>query len=190
MERNRKPLTTRDIVLLITHASDDEVGGRTVMQKLAYFTSLNLKSNLEHRAHFFGPFSSKVEDAISNAVVAGELHETVERFPDWHGGPDVRKYTYMLTGNGKKRVNNLIEHERQTWDVIDRSVSAISDALPGLDQKTLSAAAKTYLIVSESAGPVELEKIPALARRLGWHLEDHQVDTTVSVLKKLDLLEN
>lgn len=83
MERVARPLTTRDTVLLITHAAGDTVGGRTIMQKLAYFSGLGLNTGLGHRPHYYGPYSSKVEDAVSNAVIAGELHETVERMPHW-----------------------------------------------------------------------------------------------------------
>ncbi len=189
MERSARPLTTRDTILLITHANDDEVGGRTVMQKLAYFTALALNVHLEHRAHFFGPFSSRVEDALGNAVIAGELRETTERFPDWRGGPDLLKYTYDLTPAGKRRVDALIEHNSADWDQIRDSVRLIRGVLPGLDQKTLSAAAKTYLIISESETGVDEEQIPDLARRLGWELDADQVSNTMKLLGRLDLVE-
>lgn len=93
MDGTARPLTTRDTILLITHAAGDQVAGRTVMQKLAYFAGLGLNTGLGHRAHFYGPYSSRVEHAVSNAVIAGQLHETVERMPHWRGGPDVLKYT-------------------------------------------------------------------------------------------------
>lgn len=114
MERAARPLTTRDTVLLITHAAGDQVAGRTVMQKLAYFIGLGLRLALGHRAHYYGPYSSKVEDAVSNAVIAGELHETVERMLHWRGGPDVLRYTYDLTSIGKARVGGLIEHNSRS----------------------------------------------------------------------------
>ena len=190
MERSARSLTTRDTILLITHAAGDQVGGRTVMQKLAYFTALGLNARLGHRPHFFGPFSSKVEDAVDNAVIAGELYETTDRFPDWQGGPDVLKYTYDLTTNGKARVDRLIEHNSVEWDHVRDAVQGIRQVLPGLDQKTLSAAAKTYLIISESDAGVNEGEIPVLARRLGWELNADQVVDTVRLLEQLDLLEH
>ena len=190
MERVARPLTTRDTILLITHAAGDQVGGRTIMQKLAYFTSLGLNTRMGHRPHFFGPYSSRVEDAIANAVIAGELHETVERLPDWRGGPDVMKYTYDLTPSGKARVDSLIEHNSAEWDQVRDAVQAIRAVLPELDQKTLSAAAKTYLIISESDEGVDEADIPELARRLGWDLDAKQVRDTVALLERVDLLED
>lgn len=190
MERAARTLTTRDTILLITHAAGDRVGGRTIMQKLAYFTGLGLNTALGHRPHYFGPYSSKIEDAVTNAVIAGELHETVERLGDWGGGPDVLKYTYDLTPAGKSRVDRLIEHNSSEWDRIRDAVQAIQAVLPGLDQKTLSAAAKTYLIISESNEGVEEADIPALAKRLGWELDANQVRDTVTLLERLDLLDD
>lgn len=190
MERVARPLTTRDTILLITHAAGDQVGGRTVMQKLAYFTSLGLNTRMGHRPHFFGPYSSRVEDAVANAVIAGELHETVERLPDWRGGPDVLKYTYDLAPDGKARVDNLIEHNSAEWDQVRDAVQAVRAVLPEMDQKTLSAAAKTYLIISESDEGVDESEIPNLAKRLGWDLDVDQVRNTVTLLERLELLED
>jgi uncharacterized protein YwgA len=186
---SERSLSTRDTVLLIIHACGDRVEGRTVLQKLAYFASLALHTGLGHRAHYYGPFSPKVEDALNNAVIAGELHETVERMPDWHGGPDLLKYTYTLDHAGERRVDSLIENHPQAWDRIHGAVTAIQDALPNLDQKTLSSAAKTHLIVSEAEGPVPVEEIPVFARRLGWHLSPTQVTRTVDILQKLQLVD-
>lgn len=188
MDSAQRALTTRDTVLLIAHAAGDEVVGRTVMQKLAYFSGLGLNASLGHRAHFYGPYSSKVEDAVGNAVMAGEMRETVERMPDWHGGPDVQRYTYQLTSQGKERVDRLIESNSEEWDRIRDSVHAVKNVLPTLDQKTLSSAAKTFLIISESPEGVALKDIPALAKKLGWDLEPQQASNTVELLKRLDLI--
>jgi uncharacterized protein YwgA len=188
VERAARPLTTRDTVLLITHAAGDSVAGRTVMQKLAYFCGLGLNVGLGHRPHFYGPYSSKIEDAVANAVLAGELRETVERMPHWQGGPDVLKYTYDLTEAGKQRVDGLIEHNAQAWDRVRDGVLGIRAVLPELDQKTLSSAAKTYLIISESDEGVAEEEIPELAKRLGWDLDAEQVRKTIELLERLNLL--
>lgn len=147
VDRPPRSLTIRETVLLITHASGDTVAGRTIMQKLAYFTGLRLSTGMGHRPHFYGPFSSKVEDAVSNAVLAGDLHETVERMPHRSGGPDLRKYTYVLTENGKRRVEDLIEHRPEQWGCVRDAVHVIKEVLPTFDQETLSTAANTYLVI-------------------------------------------
>jgi uncharacterized protein YwgA len=176
---------------LITDAANGSVEGRTVMQKLAYFSGLGLGlgTRLGHRPHFYGPYSSKVEDALSLASVAGDLQETVERMPDWSGtGPDVVKYSYSLTDQGHAKAEALKAEHLEEWQRIATSVSAIRRVVPDLNQKTLSSAAKTYLILSESDEDVAEEQIPDLARRLGWNLTPAEVRRTVEVLKQLGLV--
>jgi len=189
VERAERTLTTRDTVLLITRAAGKRIAGRTVMQKLAYFAGLALNTDLGHRPHFYGPYSSAVEDAVSNAVIAGELHETLERMPHWRGGPDLLKYTYDLTEAGDARVERLIAQHQEAWALIRDQVAAIKDVLPALDQKTLSSAAKTYLIITESDRPVVESDIPSLARSLGWDLGPDEVCDTTDLLEQLELIE-
>jgi uncharacterized protein YwgA len=59
VEAAERGLTTRDTVLLIADAVGDPVRGRTILQKLAYFSSIDLGSALGHRAYYYGPYSSK-----------------------------------------------------------------------------------------------------------------------------------
>lgn len=190
MESTERGLTTRDTVLLIADAVGGTVPGRTVMQKLAYFSGIGLGSTLGHRAYYYGPYSSKVEDALSVASVAGELHETADRMSDWSGGPDIVRYTYTLTEEGGRRVAALKERSPRQWDTIASAVAAVKSAIPDLNQKMLSSAAKTYLIISDSEGTIEESDIPALAAQLGWELTADQVEKTVSILQQLGLVED
>ena len=190
MESTRRGLTTRDMVLLIADAVGGTVAGRTVMQKLAYFSSINLGSTLGHRAYYYGPYSSKVDDALSVASIAGELHETADRMSDWNSGPDIVRYTYELTEAGRARLAQIKERSREHADCITATVSAIRKAIPDLNQKMLSSAAKTYLIISDSEDDIDESDIPDLAARLGWELTDEQVEKTVSILQQLGLIED
>jgi uncharacterized protein YwgA len=189
MEHPVRPLTTREAILLIVHANGNRVTGRTVLQKLAYFSSLSLGRPLGHRAHYYGPYSRVVEDAAANAVIAGTLRETAERMTGWGGGPERLKYTYDLEPSGQARVDELIESHADDWHKIRSAVGAVKGVLPDLDQKTLSSAAKTYLIISESDGEgVDPKEIPAMAEQLGWDLDGNQVEQTIEILKKLALI--
>ncbi|UJA18996.1 hypothetical protein HJD18_01420 [Thermoleophilia bacterium SCSIO 60948] len=176
-------------MLLIVAANDEQVAGRTVLQKLAYFCALELGYGLHHRAHFFGPYSARVEDAVENAVVAGQLREVEERMRDWFGGPDARRYTYFLEEAGRRRVDDLKKQSPKQWTRICSAVTAIRSALPSLDQQTLSSAAKTHLLISENDEGVDEDELPVLARRLGWDLSAEQVALTVKILDELGLLE-
>lgn len=113
----------------------------------------------------------------------------MQRFPDWYGGPDVRRYTYRLTDDGRNKVDALKGAHPDEWQRIQEAVAAIKRVVPDLEQKTLSSAAKTYLIVSESEETVSEDEIPDLARHLGWTLNKAQVRKTVEILEELGLLE-
>lgn len=189
MESTERALTTRDMVLLIADAVGGTVAGRTVIQKLAYFSSINLGSTLGHRAYYYGPYSSKVDDALSVASIAGELHETADRMSEWNGGPDIVRYTYELTDTGRTRLAQIKQQSREYSDCIAATVSAVRKAIPDLNQKMLSSAAKTYLIISDSEDEIYESNIPDLAARLGWELTDEQVKKTVSILQQLGLVE-
>src|SRR4051812_27488509 len=107
MGEARPGLTDRTLLLLIADATGGTIDGRTIAQKLAYFVGRNLNRSFEHHAHFFGPFSSKVESSLKLNVLSGELKESVETMPSWYGGPDVLKYSYALTDEGRARVQQL-----------------------------------------------------------------------------------
>lgn len=76
------------------------------------------------------------------------------------------------------------------WEQILSSVTRIKEILPDLDRRTLSSAAKTYLIVSETEEGVAEPEISELAKRLGWGLIPAQVKRTIGILTKLELLED
>lgn len=190
MERAEVDLTARDALLLITDAAGGQIEGRTVMQKLAYFTSIQLGTTLGHRAYYYGPYSSRVDDALANAVVARELDQKTEALGRRVPGPEVMRYMYTLMPEGERRVQELTKQFPQQWHEIKRSVDAIRAVVPDLDQKMLSSAAKTYLIVAESEDEgVEQDELPELARRLGWTLTAKQVERTVELLERLELLD-
>jgi uncharacterized protein YwgA len=182
-------MTARDILLLIVLATGGRVEGRTAMQKLAYFSSLAVGASFGHRAHYYGPYSSRVEDALNLSVVAGDLGETVERFPEYGSGPDLKRYTYELSEAGKQKALALADAHPNEWGTIEHAVAAVRTVVPDLNQKTLSSAAKTYLIVSEGGETISESEIPELAQKLGWKLTGQEVSKTVELLEELDLIE-
>lgn len=181
-------LKLADIVLLVVDATEGVLEGRTVAQKLAYFSGVVLGRDLGHQAHYYGPFSRDVEEALTIGVVAGDLEESVERIPNWYGGRDGLKHSYALTDDGHESVEKLKSEYPEEAERIEATINAIAEAMPGLPQKSLSAAAKIYMIVVDQQRTVKLNEIPGLAEHLGWNLTQHQVDRTVDVLRKLELL--
>jgi uncharacterized protein YwgA len=181
-------LTPRDAVLLALDAAGGTVEGRTAMQKILYFVSVALESDLGHRAHYYGPYSRLVEDALLQTAMADEVDETLERLPSLTSGPDIRKYTYELTESGRETVRDLQQEFSSDATTVKTTVEAVHEAVPDLDQQTLSMAAKIHFIVCNQQEPTPLAQIPTLARQLGWRISDPQVQGSVELLQRLDLL--
>jgi len=182
-------MNVRDMLLLVVDAAGDRVEGRTIAQKLGYFVGEELDLDLGYQAHYFGPFSRDVEDGLQLGVVAGDLDDTVVKFPDWYGGPDALRHTYTLTPEGQGRVEELKEQYQEEAARVRETVEAIGNAIPNFRQQSLSAAAKIHLIVSEQGRPVQPDEIPQLAQHLGWNLSRDEVNRTVDVLRRLDLVQ-
>lgn len=183
-------LSTREAILLALDAAGGKVEGRTAIQKVMYFIATALEDDLGHQAHYYGPYSRPVEYTLTQEGLAEDLEETVERFPSWYGsGPDIRKYTYELTEQGQNEAAEIKEQREREADVISRTVAAVKEAVPDLDQQALSMAAKIHFIVTQAdREKTRVSELPKLAEELGWRLTNPQVDQAVELLKKLDLV--
>jgi uncharacterized protein YwgA len=169
---------------VILDAAGGRIDGRTVVQKMAYFAANALGEDLGHHAHYYGPYSREVERALTHSALSEDVHETVERFPGWRGGPDGRQYHYELTGQGKDLVTELRRRYSDECGVIDAIVARLDRAVPSRNQHTLSLAAKTHLILSQQPG-TPVRDVPELARALNWEMSEGDLAQAVEVLKQV-----
>jgi uncharacterized protein YwgA len=188
MGNTDKRLKDRELLLLVANAAGGTLDGRTVAQKLIYFCGVALNQPTGHSPYFFGPYSDEFDAALQRAVLAGEFSENIERIPDWHGGPDATKHVYTLTDRGKAAVAEIEAEHLEEAKTIKTTVDVIADEVPGFRQKTLSAAAKINLIVSEQERNVTDDELRTLARQLGWHLTQKDIEEAVGVLVRLGFI--
>lgn len=190
MASTQEGLSPREAVLLGLDGAGGRIEGRTAMQKVMYFVANALETDLGHRAHYYGPYSRPVEYTLTQEVLAEDVDETVERFPAWYGsGPDIRKYTYDLTKQGQQEVAQIKQERESQARLVAQTVANVKEAVPDLDQESLSMAAKIHFIVSHAeAEKTHVGEIPKLAEDLGWRLTDSQVGKAVELLKKLELV--
>jgi uncharacterized protein YwgA len=174
-------LTVRDIVLLIIDAAGGVVEGRTALQKLSYFAGLEIDEDLGHHAHYYGPYSRPVESALNNSAFAGELDEVAERFSSW-SGPDIYKYTYTLTDEGKQEVASLRSRFPDLNSKVERVVQRLAKLVPGFSQHPLSLAAKVDYIARREHATISATEIPDRAQRLGWEVSEPDVEKAVEIL--------
>src|SRR5437016_3161878 len=100
-----KALKAYDFVHLVLHAAGGKVQGRTKLQKLVYFAGVltNMLDDLGYRAHYYGPYSSRVTAATEELRSLGFLEQRTAAagVVDPHGF-EIARYDYTLTEDGKK----------------------------------------------------------------------------------------
>ncbi len=187
VERAARPLTTRDTILLITHAAGDQRRRAHDHAEARVLHRARSQHRLGHRPHFFGPYSSQVEDAVANAVIAGELHQTVERLRT--GAAARRAQVRLRPHRGRQgRVDELIEHNRPNGTSVRDAVHAIRRP-PGHRPEDTVRGGQDLSDHLGVRGGRRRGRDPELARRLGWDLDADQVRNTITLLEQLDLLE-
>jgi hypothetical protein len=179
VERPDDHLTVRETVLLVIDAAGGKIEGRTPIQKLCYFAGLAINEDLGHRAHYYGPYSREVEVAVENETFAGDLAESMRTFNA--SGREGRQYTYELTDQGKKFVKEIRTGKADAAARVAPIVQKLGELVPGYRQHPLSLAAKVDLILRQQ-GALMADQIPAVAKGLGWEVNDDEVAEAVHIL--------
>lgn len=180
----------RDLVLsIISFCCSRPEFGRTSLQKVAYFVSLGLSEPMGHDAHFYGPFSSDIEDDVESLLIADLIDEKVTTL-NFQGfrGQEARKYEYRVTAKGQERLDAIQQAYSEEWRYVHDFVDKLAEAAGGLDQGVLSAAAKTHFIASREKRPVSAQEIREFGKQLGWNLKELQIVQVVQVLEAMGLV--
>lgn len=181
----------RDILLtIIALCSTRPEFGRTGLQKVAYFIGVLREAGFRHQAHYYGPFSDVVEGDVEALALTGLIEERVQNLPFvGTGGYQARRYEYLLTEEGAKRVEELRSAHPLEFATIERFVQQLVEVAGGLDQNLLSAAAKTFFIANREKRDLSINEIRALAKDLGWNVGSKQIQRVARVLQQLNLVE-
>lgn len=174
----------RDLLLvIISRCQTKQEFGRTALQKVSYFVGLALGQDLGHGAHYYGPYSPAVEQDVEALVLSGLIDESVSQlgFFNEKGFPG-RRYAYEVTDEGTSRIGDLKLAHLDEYDKITQVIDELASFLGGLDQATLSAAAKVVYLTRREGGDLKQEEIATLATELGWKLPGPTVDRVASVL--------
>lgn len=179
-------------LLLVERCGHDPAFGRTSLQKVAYLAGAMLGwETLGHSAYHYGPYSRVLDRETDRLVQLGLLEEEPESLGFvGAGGFTGRKYHYRLTEAGEARTAQLETLVPSEVQALRQSVDRIREAALGLDQRTLSLAAKTHFVVShDRRGRVTNDEIVNSARELGWSITSGEIGNVASKLEKLGLVQ-
>ena len=169
------------LILLVLGTSSSPIEGRTAIQKIVYFSSIKTQSELGYRAHFYGPYSplvaSALEDLVLSELVTESPRITIRDRP---------LYSYFLTEDGKKFVTELKSKDPDIEKKVSYVVKMCEDVTHN-NINVLSWAAKIYFMLSSKGGPISYEDIIARGKKLGWQLDNKEIESGLKLLHGLSL---
>lgn len=182
-------MTPYDFVQLTLLACGGKIQGRTKLQKTVYFLGqitghLDL---LEYQAHYYGPYSPEVAEAISTLEGIGFASSTIASVGNVDPqGFEIRRSDYILTEEGRRAAERKAQALPDLWRKLQEGAELLHQA-GDLDYVRLSIAAKAYFLLRQRKAPVSERELPELARNFGWAVSVEQIREGLAYLRKLNL---
>ena len=175
-----------DYILLLIDLSEGGIRGKTLLQKRMYFLSILMNEDFGFKAHYYGPYSPYVEDALGTVKSLGfvEEHSTGYGLTNSEGF-EVRRYDYSLTEDGKSIVAKY-KHSDEIQN-IENVLEKLKKAGDDGDYMSLSIAAKIHYILENSDKELYETEINDLAGKFGWNITLAQSAKAIQFLKNLEL---
>ena len=171
-------LGSRYLVLSIIAANGGRLEGRTRLQKIGYFASKGGEYKIDFSPHYYGPFSSEIDDALQTLVSFGLVEETTRTPSLSERGTLVfepKLYSYSLTEKGKAILRSRVPESDPEYQRIQEEIRKIRQQKGGFQTKTLAAAAKIDFILSLLKRKASYQEISREAARLGWNLDPNEI---------------
>jgi uncharacterized protein YwgA len=178
-----------DFVHLALYAKGGRIQGKTKLQKTMYFLGVMTEclDDLGYRAHFYGPYSEEVADAMGQLCSLGFVTTTSSVWGVDARGFEMTRTIYCLSEDGKSIAESKSRQNPELWKKIKDAVKLMNRA-GDLDYMKLSVAAKTFFVLGQKDGSASLEDLVALANKFGWKVTEDQVTDAARFLKRLDLV--
>jgi len=181
-------MNATDFLISLVDASDGSIQGRTLFQKRAYFVTLlaDLDLDLQFDAHFYGPYSSVVDNGITNLKNLSFLQESATAYGIDNTGFEMKRYDYRLTADGKKIAETLrgTAEYKKIRDVIRELTEA-----GNLNYVQLSIAAKAFFLLRRKKSGLSKKEILCEAQKFDWNIPPASLESAVAFLEKLGVLK-
>ena len=184
-------METHEFVLLVLQAVGGEIQGKTKLQKTVYFLGI-LTDHLEglgYRAHFYGPYSDEVSDAVTILKTIGVLDQNVVGGGKVdEAGFEVKRYDFRLNEQGKRLAKTKAKKYPDVWKLLQAAARTFAEA-GDLDYMPLSIAAKTYFMLGRKKGKATEAELASLAPRFGWNVTPKEIHKAAQYLDRLGLVQ-
>lgn len=179
-----------DFVHLALLAVGGVIRGKTKLQKTVYFLGVltNCVDKLGYRAHYYGPYSEEVADAMRRLTALGFVDQNVVgggAVNDF--GFEVARYDYCLNDHGRAVAQVKAKQHSQLWNDLHDATKRLHGA-DDLDYMKLSIAAKTYFLLDKKDRATKSELV-SVARRFGWSVNEDEIQEAGTYLVSLGLVQ-
>ena len=164
------------------------VGRASLLQKRAFFASelSGVNPGLRFDAHYYGPYSSTVDNTLGRLTALGFVNEDNLGFGVAPSGFEIKRYDYSLTEDGKK-IARVLERQPE-FQTVNSACQKIIDA-GDPDYFILSIAAKAFFILKKRDGRAMLRnEIIQEAKRFDWDISSDSLEKAVSFLERVSLV--
>lgn len=183
-------MRTSDFLLCVIGAMGGSVTGRTLLQKTCYFVGVQLGWQGEpgFKAHYYGPYSPAIDDALARMTDLGFLDKRTIGFGAADSsGFEIRRNDYDLTEEGEEILRILRNRRPEEYAQVSEAVEKIKTA-GNPEYLELSIAAKAYFILHKEGGSLTKRAIRSEAADLGWSIEEQSLNRAVDFLENLGLV--
>jgi uncharacterized protein YwgA len=180
-----------DFIVLAILAMGGEIQGKTKFQKTVYFLGLltGCIDDLGYRAHFYGPYSDDVANAVDRLRTIGAVDLTISSGGTVdRSGFEVRRYDYRFNEGGRRFAEATSRRYDDLWKRLQKATDLLKSA-GDLDYVKMSIAAKTNFMLQETHGKATKEELARLANRFGWDVTPQQVRDAALYLERLGLVQ-
>jgi uncharacterized protein YwgA len=176
-------------LISLLDASGGAIQGRTLLQKRAYFVTLltDVQVDLGFDAHFYGPYSSVVDNTVTQLKNLSFVQELSTAYGVDHTGFEMKRYDYKLTPDGQEIVGKL--RETSEYKKIKNAINKLATA-GNPSYMELSMAAKAFFILKKRKEGMSKKELISEAQKFNWNIPPASLESAVSFLEKLDVLQN
>lgn len=172
-----------ELILTLLNEEPDGIDGRTVIQKLGYFSSVKLGMDAGYGPDLYGPFSPSVAAHMKNLTGLDFMIEKGRRTIR-----DRIMYSYSLTEDGRQLAERVEEEYPEKYSIVKDIIEKCRN-IAHLNFNVLSWAAKVHFIVSQTKEPITYEKAIEVGRLFSWELNEREIESAARLLTALGLIE-
>jgi hypothetical protein len=178
-----------DLILLALLANDNNIKGKTYLQKSLYFIEKRVKTDLRFIPHYYGPYSPDINSELSNLIAIGMINEKEEDLGIINShGFERKRFDYDLMPAGEKMAKRIAAEYKDEWIGIKKFFSELKE-LGNIDYMDLSLAAKAFYLIERERKSLTPEEIKQKAESLNWPIDESSSERAINILKKLGFTE-